>query len=285
MAEQELSKPSRSNISAVLRRGLELTADGQWHPWQEVLDQTMVVVTDDHALAAGKTRAVSLVNKPSYDKLMELGRRYYAQHTLRLASYSLHLLKFRYSGRNITHVRRTTVEEARKLKGVVPYPEKMSAWGRYFLEQLHDGKWHKLEPLMYEAGLQVPPGRAFRRGETERLTKLLGDGTRKRGDYWNSVNTGRRRYIKRFIEGDALRQQQRIEYKWVDDVKYVRLTNYAMKEVGKRRQPDREDKAKPTEEAGRKLTDELNSSLEEAERTRDSLAQAERGEVRWEEVR
>lgn len=42
---------------------------------------------------------------------------------------------------------------------------------RYLYEQLNDGEWHPMEPLLRQVARWVPPGQALRRVERERVTQ------------------------------------------------------------------------------------------------------------------
>ena len=57
---------------------------------------------------------------------------------------------------------------------------------------LADGEWHDVSDVRAELERLVPPGRAYRRGEADRLAKTTAGGPRVRGDFDDAINSGAR---------------------------------------------------------------------------------------------
>lgn len=66
-----------------------------------------------------------------------------------------------------------------------------TAWALKVLDELADRQWHLLEEVLAAAAATVPPGIAYRRGETNRIN-CGGPGQRTRGDAATAIATGAR---------------------------------------------------------------------------------------------
>ena len=74
-----------------------------------------------------------------------------------------------------------------------------SPWTARMDEVLDDGEWHELEEVLAAGITMVPPGRAYRKGEWNRL-RLKGPATRHVGTREQSVATGARIIARKSIE-------------------------------------------------------------------------------------
>jgi hypothetical protein len=96
----------------------------------------------------------------------------------------------------------------------------VTPWGKAIAEQLADGAWHDLEDLL-ELGMPlVPPGRAFRHGESDRARRRRDGvaGPRLTGDRTTSIANGARLIVRKAIRdlvrsGSAERDGDRIRYR------------------------------------------------------------------------
>ena len=97
-------------------------------------------------------------------------------------------------------------------------PTATTAWGRAVDAQLADGDWHAVEDVISGAMLVVPPGVAFRAGESNR--KRLAPGTRTKGGTETSVAAGARSVARKTLtervrrgtverQGDQVRRARR----------------------------------------------------------------------------
>ncbi len=72
-----------------------------------------------------------------------------------------------------------------------------SAWGRAVEALLADGEWHPVEDVLAAGIRVVPPGVAYRAGESDRTRK--GAGARTKGGAETSVASGARGLVRRVL--------------------------------------------------------------------------------------
>lgn len=107
-------------------------------------------------------------------------------------------------------------------------PTPRSPWTQRALDELADGEWHRYDDAIAAALEMVPPGRAYRVAEANRLAKMkrwrklngadhLRLMERQIGDRAQAIRTGQRLMLQ-----DSILRRRDIETKFVEGVRFVR---------------------------------------------------------------
>lgn len=98
-----------------------------------------------------------------------------------------------------------------------------TAWGARIDELLADGAWHEREEVIAAAAKAVPPGVAFRKGETHRIRQLGRRGQpgadRHVGTRERSVATGARTLVRDLVNS---RIQRGVVEQWGTRIRRTR---------------------------------------------------------------
>lgn len=133
-----------------------------------------------------------------------------------------------------------------------------SEWRQCIEDILADGEWHELEHVIREASKKVPPGKAFRHSERQRIRQREDGIERTRGDRSDAIRTGARGIVVQTL--NTAKRSRRAEYKTIENKKWIRSPRAAAS-IALALADDTVIIPKNHEESARELLDELEQQL------------------------